>query len=148
MSCNSQPGDVDDDEVAKACLPVGEMLDTELNPGDAGFAPTFESANYSGAVVCKALASRIWWSQANLVGAFFWLLCASKCPTNTPAHRPSAGTATDNTKPHKRAIRGACDAPPSCRAAEPHARGRGRGVGLGVGLLTAPVSHSAGGAVR
>ena len=48
MSRNSQPGEVDDDEVAKACVPVGEMLVTELNPGDAGFAPTFESVNYCG----------------------------------------------------------------------------------------------------
>ena len=48
MSRNSQPGEVDDDEVAKVCVPVGEMLVTELNPGDAGFAPTFESVNYCG----------------------------------------------------------------------------------------------------
>ena len=40
--------EVDDDEVAKVCVPVGEMLVTELNPGDAGFAPTFESVNYCG----------------------------------------------------------------------------------------------------
>ena len=50
MSRNSQSGEVDDDEVAKACVPVGEMLVTELNPGDAGFAPTFESVNYCGDV--------------------------------------------------------------------------------------------------
>ena len=48
MSRNSQPGGVDDDEVAKACVPVGEMLVTELNPGDAGFAPAFESVSYCG----------------------------------------------------------------------------------------------------
>ena len=53
MSRNSQPaGEVDDDEVAKACVPVGEMLVTELNPGDAGFAPAFapafESVDYCG----------------------------------------------------------------------------------------------------
>ena len=33
MSRNSQPGEVDDDEVAKACVLVGEMFVTELNPG-------------------------------------------------------------------------------------------------------------------
>ena len=48
MSHNSQPGEIGDDEVAKACVPVDEMLVTELNPGDEGAAPTFGSANYCG----------------------------------------------------------------------------------------------------
>ena len=50
MSRNSQPGAVDDDEVAKACVPVGEMLVTELNPGD-GFCSNCLSQ--STTVVCK-----------------------------------------------------------------------------------------------
>ena len=29
-------------------MPVGEILVTELDPGDADFAPTFESVNYCG----------------------------------------------------------------------------------------------------
>ena len=66
------------------------------------------------------------WIARFWLGRFLLLVYASKCPTNTPAHRPTAGTATNSTKPHKMAIRGACDAPPSCRAARARPRPRRR----------------------
>ena len=80
------------------------------------------------------LASGIWWSQANLVGAFFFGCFMLLNAQQTPRH---IDRAPERRRTAQNRIGGSSAAHAThLPAAEPHARGRGRGVGLGVGLLT------------